>query len=202
MFRSHSKIWYVDLRTNSDFRSRSFDLFPPTQPQIWYNRLRKHQASVSASLGLGPTRWHMQNMQTSEFLHLGPFFGFCWQLGRLPREMAQHGDFGDTSVTVCSLSGRVGCLHYFPSSFSISSTCQVGHLDLEILLSHISSNFCDVFCWTLHCYGEGERAYTAYAPYYDISGSWHIYSLNWNGVGLILWSLGLKFLSQMTRRIN
>ena len=30
MFRSHSKIWYVDLRTNSDFRSRSFDLFPPT----------------------------------------------------------------------------------------------------------------------------------------------------------------------------
>ena len=28
--RSHSKIWYVDLRTNSDFRSRSFDLFPPT----------------------------------------------------------------------------------------------------------------------------------------------------------------------------
>ena len=41
-------------------------------------------------------------------------------------------------------------LHYFPSSFSISSTCQVGHLDLEILLLHISSNFCDVFCWTLH----------------------------------------------------
>ena len=65
--------------------------------------------------------------------------------------MTQHGDFGDTSVTVCSLSGRVGgFLHYFPSSFSISSTCQVGHLDLEILLSHISSNFCDVFCWTLH----------------------------------------------------
>ena len=82
---------------------------------------------------------------------LGPFFGFCWQLGRLPREMAQHGDFGDTSVTVCSLSGRVGGgLHYFLSFFSISSTCQVGHLDLEILLSHISSNFCDVFCWTLH----------------------------------------------------
>ena len=45
-----------------------------------------------------------------------------------------------------------------------------------------------------------ERAYTAYAPHYDISGSWHIYSLSWNGVGLILWSLGLKFLSQLTRR--
>ena len=60
--------------------------------------------------------------------------------------MAQHGDFGDTSVTVCSLSGWVGGrLHYFPSSFSISSTCQVGHLDLESLLSHISSNFCDIF---------------------------------------------------------
>ena len=51
---------------------------------------------------------------------------------------------------VC-LSGWVWVfLHYFPSSFSISSTCQVGHLDLEISLSHISSNFCDVFCWTLH----------------------------------------------------
>ena len=31
MFRSHSKIWYVDLRTNSDFRSRFSDLFPPTR---------------------------------------------------------------------------------------------------------------------------------------------------------------------------
>ena len=30
LFRSHSKNWYVDLRTNSDFRSRSFDLIPPT----------------------------------------------------------------------------------------------------------------------------------------------------------------------------
>ena len=52
------------------------------------------------------------------------------------------------------------------------------------------------------CDGEGERAYTAYAPHYDISGSLDIYSLSWNGVGLILWSLGLKFLSQMTRRKN
>ena len=25
---------------------------------------------MSASLGIGPTRWHMQNMQTSEFFHL------------------------------------------------------------------------------------------------------------------------------------
>ena len=67
--------------------------------------------------------------------------------------MAQHGDFGDTSVTVCSLSGWVGGgFHYFLSFFSISSTCQVGHLDLEILLSHISSNFCDVFCWTLQIF--------------------------------------------------
>ena len=52
------------------------------------------------------------------------------------------------------------------------------------------------------CDGEGERAYTAYAPHYDISGSWHIYSLSWNGVGKILWSLGSKFLSQMTRQKN
>ena len=36
--------------------------------QIRYNILRKHQASVSASLGLA--RWLMQNMQSSEFLHL------------------------------------------------------------------------------------------------------------------------------------
>ena len=45
------------------------------------------------------------------------------------------------------------------------------------------------------CDGEGECAYTAYTPHYDFSRSW-------NGVGLILWSLGLKFLSQMTRRKN
>ena len=51
------------------------------------------------------------------------------------------------------------------------------------------------------CYGEGVRAYTAYTPH-DNSGSWHIYSLSWNGVGLVLWSLGLKFLSQMTRQKN
>ena len=25
------KVWYVDLRTNSDFRSRSFNLLPPTR---------------------------------------------------------------------------------------------------------------------------------------------------------------------------
>ena len=37
--------------------------------QIRHNRLRKHQASVSSSLGLA--RWQsMQNMQTSEFPHL------------------------------------------------------------------------------------------------------------------------------------
>ena len=33
---------------------------------------------------------------------------------------------------------------------------------------------------------EGERAYTAYAPNYDISGNSQIYHLSWNGVGLIL----------------
>ena len=40
----------------------------PAKPQIWCNRLRKHQESVSASLGLA--MWDMQNMQTSEFFHL------------------------------------------------------------------------------------------------------------------------------------
>ena len=30
MFRSHSKILYVGPKTNSDFRFRSFDLFPTT----------------------------------------------------------------------------------------------------------------------------------------------------------------------------
>ena len=43
MFRSHSKIWYVNLRTNSDFRSRSFDLFPPTRSetmQLFFKRMR------------------------------------------------------------------------------------------------------------------------------------------------------------------
>ena len=50
------------------------------------------------------------------------------------------------------------------------------------------------------CDGDGERAYTTYAPHYAISGSWHIYSMSWKGVGLFSWSLGLKFLRQMTRK--
>ena len=40
----------------------------PSKTRIRYNRVRKHQASMSASLGLA--RWHMQIMQISEFLHL------------------------------------------------------------------------------------------------------------------------------------
>ena len=105
-----------------------------------------------ASLGLGPTRWHMQNMQTSEFLHLlGHSSGSAgsWDVFR--------GRWHNTTVSgilrwrcVLSRAGWGVSFFYFPSSFSILSTCQVGHLDLEILLSHISSNFCYVFCWTLH----------------------------------------------------
>ena len=66
-----------------------------------------------------------------------------------------------------------------------------GNEDREVIV--VGAGLCD---------GEGERAYTAYAPHYDISGSGHIYSLSWNGVGLFLWSLGLKFLSQMSRQKN
>ena len=66
-----------------------------------------------------------------------------------------------------------------------------GNEDREVIV--VGAGLCD---------GEGERAYTAYAPQYDISGSWHISFLSWNGVGLISWSLGLKFLSQVTRRKN
>ena len=107
---------------------------------------------MSASLRFGPTRWHMQNMQTSEVLHLlGHSSGSAgsWDVFR--------GRWHNTAVSgillwrcVLSRAGWGVSLHYFPSSFFISSTCQVGHLDLEILLPHISSNFCDVFCWTLH----------------------------------------------------
>ena len=91
-------------------------------------------------------------MQTSEFLHLlGHSSGSAgsWDVFR--------GRWHNTAISgillwrcVFSRAGWGVSLHCFPSSFSISSTCQVGHLDLEILLSHISSNFCDVFCWTLH----------------------------------------------------
>ena len=48
---------------------------------------------------------------------------------------------------------RVGDLLSFVSSCLLSSTCQVGHLDLFYLLSHIlkiSSKFCFGGCWTLH----------------------------------------------------
>ena len=118
---------------------------------------------MSASLGLGPTRRHMQNMKTSEFLHLlGHSSGSAgsWDVFR--------GRWHNTAISgillwrcVLSRAGRGVLLLYFPSSFSISSTCQVGHLDLEILLSHISSNFCDVFCWTLNF--ENEKSFNATA---------------------------------------
>ena len=39
------KFWYVDLRTNSDFRSRSFDLLPPT-----------HCDTCSDSIGFSTSR--------------------------------------------------------------------------------------------------------------------------------------------------
>ena len=45
LFESHSKIWYIDPRTNSDFRSRSFDLFPLTHillrwDYFWYTNFQ------------------------------------------------------------------------------------------------------------------------------------------------------------------
>ena len=77
-------------------------------------------------------------MQTSEFLHLlGHSSGSAgsWDVFR--------GRWHNTAISgiliwrcVLSRAGWRVSLHYFPSSFSISSTCQVGHLDLEILLSH------------------------------------------------------------------
>ena len=122
------------------------------KPQIWYSRLKKHQASVSASLGLVSTRWHMQSMQVSEILHLlghSSDSAGSWDVFR--------GRWHNTAISgillwrcVLSRASWGVLFHYFPSTFSISSTCKVGHLDLEFLLSHISSNFCDVFCWTLH----------------------------------------------------
>ena len=104
---------------------------------------------MSASLGLGPTRCKICKLLS---------FLISWAILRvlLAAGTSSEGD-GTTRQFreyfyggVFSLGLGGGFFHYFPSSFSISSTCQVGHLDLEILLSHISSNFCDVFCWTLH----------------------------------------------------
>ena len=50
-------------------------------------------------------------------------------------------------------SPGLGAVLSFLSSWLLSSTCQVSHLDLFFLLSHISksaSKFCFAGCWTLH----------------------------------------------------
>ena len=52
LFLSHSNFLYVDLRTNSDFRSRSFDLLPPTQVcpgsiEFFFSSIRSHGSSSS-----------------------------------------------------------------------------------------------------------------------------------------------------------
>ena len=65
------------------------------KPQIRYNRLRKH---------------HVKYANCWDSSSLGPFFGFCCYLGRLPRAMAPHGHFGDISMVGCSLSGWVGAV--------------------------------------------------------------------------------------------
>ena len=49
LIRSDSKIWYVDLRTNSDFRSRSFDIIPPTRERA-YTGYAPHIRNVSANV--------------------------------------------------------------------------------------------------------------------------------------------------------
>ena len=86
----------------------------------------------------------MQNVQTSEFLHLLGHFRVPLVTG-----MSSKGD-GTTRQFRGYFYGRVfslglggGCgvsFFSFPSSFSISSTCQVGHFESHI--SNFSSNFC------------------------------------------------------------
>ena len=61
LFRSHSKIWYVDPRTNSDFRSRSFDIFPPT---LW-----KHANKLSVFKKASKT--DVKNYKLISLLNIG-----------------------------------------------------------------------------------------------------------------------------------
>ena len=93
------------------------------------------QTTVGFSIFFGPFRTSFGGMTQPVVLFSLASFGFLRVSG---------------TTRFVSRAGSGVFLHYFPSSFSISSTCRVGHLDLEILLSHISSNFCGVFCWTLH----------------------------------------------------
>ena len=106
------------------------------KPQIWYNRLKKHQVSVSASLDLGFARWHMQTMQTSEFLPLldhSSGSAVSWDVFR--------GGWHCTAISGILLwrviLSRAGGGLSFLSSCLLSSFCQISPLDLFYLLSHI-----------------------------------------------------------------
>ena len=46
LFRSHSKVWYVDPRNNSDLRSRSFDLFPPPHRPVYTGYARYENSDL------------------------------------------------------------------------------------------------------------------------------------------------------------
>ena len=100
---------------------------------------------MSASLGLA--RWHMQNMQTSGFLHLldhSSVSAVSWDVFR--------GEWHRTEISGIHLwrsvlsRTRVGVFLSFLSSCLFSSTCQVGHLDLFFLISH---SFKFLFRWVL-----------------------------------------------------
>ena len=112
------------------------------KPQIWYNRLKKHQASVSASLGLGPTRWHMQSVQISEFLHLlGHSSGSAGSWDVFLRGW-HNTAFSRIFLWRCVLS-RAG--------WGVFALFSIILFNFKYLSGrHISSNFCDVLGWTLH----------------------------------------------------
>ena len=96
------------------------------------------------SASLCPAKWHMQNMQTSEFLHLLGHFRVPLITGTSSKGDGTTRRFrGYFYGGVFSLGLGGGCgvsFSSFPSSFSISSTCQVGHFESHI--SNFSSKFC------------------------------------------------------------
>ena len=73
------KIWYVDPRTKSDFRSRSFDLFPPTHLNK-LGKAPKHRLRSRVKSTFRPEwRWAAvqrfeslkENLDPSEYIRMG-----------------------------------------------------------------------------------------------------------------------------------
>ena len=122
------------------------------------------------SARLGFARWHMQTMQSSEFLHL-----LVHSMDSAVSWIVFRGRRHYTAISgillmrgVLSRAGLGDVLCAFFCSFTIFGTCRIGHFESHI--SNFSSEFCNFRSPTAGRYTEN--------LFVDIFGLWRFYTKN------------------------